>query len=134
MNIKLLFFFLLTNTIALSQDSVCFKSNIEAKSFAEGYWKVVEDTSAHFYKITFSGDLGKIEFLEAEDLNSNRTDNKYDLVFNQSIELVLEANNNCLEIGQELLISNGSVFRELSFVSKNEFTFLGQSFRRYRPE
>jgi len=128
----LLFSFLISmSSICYGQDITCFENETQAKDFVSGYWKQKDLKTTQFHKIVFSGNKGLIETLESIDLNSERNANKYDLVFNEKHQIVIEKEANCFAVYLEISAIYGSTLNSIVMVSENEFLMNNKAYVRY---
>lgn len=119
-------------SIINAQEVLCFNSEAEVKQYSEGTWKEKDVESNDYYRIHFKDGLGKFEKFDISDLTSNRDKNKYDLVFNEAIELSLDQMENCWQLGEEIKTHNGSELKQFQFLSEFEFVYNGRHFKKVR--
>ena len=128
----LLFSFLISmSSLCYGQDITCFENETQAKDFVSGYWKQKDLQTTQFHKIVFSGNKGRIETLESMDLNSERNANKYDLVFNEKHQIVIEKEANCYTVYLEINAIYGSTLSSIIKVNDNAFMMDGKAYVRY---
>ena len=112
-----------------SQDSDCFNSLQDIKTMASGYWVEQNSDSKKFFKITFYKATATMEKLERADFKE-RSQNKYDLVFNEKINLSIDNYLDCFQLGQTIQKDKEQVFEMLKFIDKDTFVFKGLIYRR----